>query len=398
MLANGLADFLPRETVGREQCVCVAPAELQRCREHEVVSPLALLTMCLYGSRRWQALPPPNIALRESLEAPFLTHPVHDNDLVIYYDVEGEPYPWRVSSAILADDLQGLSAPCQKATFGVDQTDTFDEAYRKAGTRVWTSYSSKRSVLVDMIGSLVVIFPTAHAGGALTLEHDSTAWTFDSAAQLSATAYVAFYSDVVHAVAPVETGYCATLTYNLFLAARSADKAPTHRAVPPPPEQAFAAALRTLLADRTFLPTGGFLADARIRTISERVGLAARVKVLYDSGETYIPPPYGAGRPRGRRARHGERVRRRRADGGHCRADGRASVARAARAPRSRRGGMRAGSGMRPYTGEEVPVHWVTRITELHRVGSSHLAYRNEPSLGYMYGNAALFARVPACC
>jgi hypothetical protein len=59
---------------------------------------------------------------------------------------------------------------------------------------------------------------------------------------------------------------------------------------------------------------------------------------------------------------------------------------------------MRAGSGMRPYTGAEVPVHWVTRVTELHRVGSSYLAYGNEPSLGHMYGNAALFARVPACC
>jgi hypothetical protein len=55
-------------------------------------------------------------------------------------------------------------------------------------------------------------------------------------------------------------GYCATLTYNLFFTARSAAKAPAHRAVPPPPEQAFAAALRALFADRTLLPTGGFLA------------------------------------------------------------------------------------------------------------------------------------------
>ncbi|KAJ7218748.1 hypothetical protein C8J57DRAFT_1732200 [Mycena rebaudengoi] len=183
---------------------------------------------------------------------------------------------------MLTDDLQELSAPCQKATFGVGQTDTLDEAYRKAGKMICCASGRRQNTeadnyvraesemyklnvygssfkahqdtprRVDMIGSLVVIFPTAHAGSALTLEHDSTAWTFDSATQLSATAYVAFYSDVMHAVAPVETGYCATLT--------STAKAPAHRAVPPPPEQAFAAALRALFADRTFLPTGGFLA------------------------------------------------------------------------------------------------------------------------------------------
>ncbi|KAJ7218735.1 hypothetical protein C8J57DRAFT_1394819 [Mycena rebaudengoi] len=105
----------------------------------------------------------------------------------------------------IADDLQELSAPCQKATFGVGQTDTLDEAYRKAGKMIFCASGRRQNTAADncvraeiyklnvygpgsffkahqdtphrenMIGSLVVIFPTAHAGGALTLEHDGTA-------------------------------------------------------------------------------------------------------------------------------------------------------------------------------------------------------------------------------
>ncbi|KAJ7291397.1 hypothetical protein C8J57DRAFT_1491881 [Mycena rebaudengoi] len=75
---------------------------------------------------------PPNIAnhlkvLRESLEAPFLTHPVHDNDLVIYYDVDGG----RAVSSLPA--------------FGVGQTDTLDEAYRKAGKIDLNRFAARQS-------------------------------------------------------------------------------------------------------------------------------------------------------------------------------------------------------------------------------------------------------------
>jgi hypothetical protein len=58
-----------------------------------------------------------------------------------------------------------------------------------------------------MFGSLVHIFPMPHGGGALLVRHRGTEWTFDSAADLSATppssvGYAAFFSDVEHEVAP----------------------------------------------------------------------------------------------------------------------------------------------------------------------------------------------------
>src|ERR1700761_9424078 len=78
----------------------------------------------------------------------------------------------------------------------------------------------------DMIGSLVIVFPTAHEGGALTLSHGKNTWVFDSAAELAAhgrgseskpaVAYIAFFGDVTHAVEEVR------LTYNLFLADHTA--------------------------------------------------------------------------------------------------------------------------------------------------------------------------------
>ncbi|KAJ7291340.1 hypothetical protein C8J57DRAFT_1491833 [Mycena rebaudengoi] len=346
-----------------------------------------------------------------------------------------------------ADDLKELSAGCQKTTFGVGQTDTLDEAYRKAGKmdlnrfaarldvvssglleaispdilqgqntdadnyvraemyklNVYGSSSESRIVLQGPPGHSAQrghdrlpcghFPPTAHAGSALTLEHDGTAWTFDSATQLAtaapapALAYVAFYNDVVHAVAPHRQGTGA-----------------------PRRPQAFAAALRTLLADRTFLPAGGFLAyglthqypmpapppldpdvgrynvvprptdgrldpvlrmlkggGARIRTVSERVGLATRV-----SGETYHLLT-------GRDVLNTERLY-----------DDDAQMVDIV----ERTGTVDYEEW--PYTGEEVLVHWVTRIMELNHVGSSYLAYGNEPSLGHVYGNAALFVRVPA--
>jgi hypothetical protein len=40
-----------------------------------------------------------------------------------------------------------------------------------------------------MFGSLVVVFPTAHKGGALVLRHRGQEWTFDSAKEVSRSAH-----------------------------------------------------------------------------------------------------------------------------------------------------------------------------------------------------------------
>jgi len=115
-----------------------------------------------------------------------------------------------------------------------------------------------------MFGSLVVIFPTKHEGGALMFRHGDGEWTFDSAAMLKSNiepsiAYVAFYSDVEHEVTPVISGYRVTLTYNLYFSADAAYDSVAPIVVPSKSEATFQSALSTLLSDNTFMPKGGFL-------------------------------------------------------------------------------------------------------------------------------------------
>lgn len=115
-----------------------------------------------------------------------------------------------------------------------------------------------------MFASLVITFPTAHQGGRLVLRHDDSEWSVDPAkvisSQISPTlSYTAFYSDVEHEVALVESGHRVTLTYNLYLD----DKEP--RSLPPPVAvnsqhyAHFKNVFSDLLADPTFLPNGGLL-------------------------------------------------------------------------------------------------------------------------------------------
>jgi hypothetical protein len=319
-----------------------------------------------------------------------------------------------------------------------------------------------------MIGSLVVIFPTAHAGGALTLEHNEKSWVFDSAAELAAAsstpslAYVAFYSDVTHAVELVHTGCRVTLTYNLFLADRHAPtKSKRHV---PEPEHAFESTLRTLLGSDTFLPSGGLLAyglthqytlptppetvlvnfkhrmppgtrlgpilrllkgsDARIRTVSERIGLATHLKVLYDTGHGAIERYNFRAALRGNDILADDVLNTEHVDEGNdmstikeeVEAMGTLVQRRPERTqelkeklaayqkdvPRSRLDEYKEQEEAardekhQRAAGHAIPVHWVTKITELNRVGSSYLAYGNQASLGHVYGNAALFVEVPA--
>ena len=72
-----------------------------------------------------------------------------------------------------------------------------------------------------MFGSLVVVYPTPHEGGALTFREGDKSWTFDSAQAVSGhegpcVAYAAFFSDIDHEVSVVNSGYRLTITYNLY--------------------------------------------------------------------------------------------------------------------------------------------------------------------------------------
>ncbi|KAL6300729.1 hypothetical protein BKA93DRAFT_930749, partial [Sparassis latifolia] len=101
-----------------------------------------------------------------------------------------------------------------------------------------------------MFSSLVITFPTWHAGGALMLHHTGRSWTIDSvASQKARVAYAAFFSDVEHEVLYVESGYRVNLTYNLSFAdqppAHARFRQPSHRA-----KSQFELKLQELLDDR----------------------------------------------------------------------------------------------------------------------------------------------------
>ncbi|KAJ6550249.1 hypothetical protein B0H19DRAFT_1237211 [Mycena capillaripes] len=249
-------------------------------------------------------------------------------------------------------------------------------------------------------------------------------YTFDSGTELAAStvspglAYVAFYSDVTHAVEPVQTGHRVTLTYNLFLVDRTLPAAGTRMV--PASELALGDSLRTLLVDPSFLPHGGFLAfglayqypmppapdatlvngewavppsrlgpvlqmlkgsDARIRTVSEQAGLVTRVKVLYDSGSTSDEAGNDVLVDDVLNMEHfyesyeeGTKARKEIDSKGVVLAQGE----------------EQDDEDMEKEPVNSMAVHWVTKITETNRVTSRYIAYGNYPSIQHVYGNAAL--------
>lgn len=121
-----------------------------------------------------------------------------------------------------------------------------------------------------MFGSLVVVFPTPHDGGALVLRHRERGWTFDSSKMLleprvpSSVAFVAFFSDVDHEVTPIVSGHRVTVTYNLYFQPvpgpqRTVTTASRlHQPSATNPSEV-SDALDALLAHPTFLSNGGTL-------------------------------------------------------------------------------------------------------------------------------------------
>ena len=119
-----------------------------------------------------------------------------------------------------------------------------------------------------MFGSLVIVLPSPHEGGALLLRHRGQEWTFDSGKLLEAAedqpsiGYVAFFSDIEHEVVPVTSGYRVTLTYNLYFDDGGPNDAVSgHLVHPRPPNQdRFRNAFAALLENPEFLADGGTLA------------------------------------------------------------------------------------------------------------------------------------------
>jgi hypothetical protein len=121
-----------------------------------------------------------------------------------------------------------------------------------------------------MFGSLVIVFPTPHEGGALIFRHRNHEGIFDSGRALSAKenpsiGCVAFFSDIEHEVTPVISGHRITLTYNLYFddggPVSAKDTVSKHLTPSPlPNEGTFREAFNALLENPEFLPDGGTLA------------------------------------------------------------------------------------------------------------------------------------------
>ncbi|KAL5501797.1 hypothetical protein ACEPAH_9057 [Sanghuangporus vaninii] len=231
-------------------------------------------------------------------------------ELLIFYGKEDPKTHGRVDFNDANDkQLQHLSETCDKATFGLNQADVLDESYRKAGKLDSMHFSTKldleESGLIDivrynllegrdsnkpikaelyklnvydkdsffkphkdtprstaMFGSLVIVFPTPHEGGALILRHKGKEWTFDSAKEIGNTkniGYIAFFSDVEHEVTLVKSGFRVTLTYNLYYADEIKLEVPKRAPALPMNECAVKSALRSLVEDKAFCPKGTHL-------------------------------------------------------------------------------------------------------------------------------------------
>ena len=279
-----------------------------------------------------------------------------------------------------------------------------------------------------MIGSLVVIFPTPHKGGALILRHEGKEYTFDSGLELSCTekpsiGYVAFYSDVEHEVTVVESGHRVSLTYNLYVD-DSPQQAILNMPSNPDPvmlnEVNLKQALSDLLNEKTFLPEGGTIgfgllhkypvskakgslesvlkclkgSDAAIRRVCSSLGLELKPKVIYSekdgealmlfdefvelSTDSYIDESLECLM---------------------CRVDNhdqwypKGFIVKSL-GPEENGGGefIHQPDDDREYQYQEI--WWLTKRTELTRERTDYVAYGNEASLSHTYGDVVLIASV----
>ena len=89
-----------------------------------------------------------------------------------------------------------------------------------------------------MFGTLLIVLPSAHAGGDLVVRHTGREERIDlSGADVSELAFAAFYADCEHEVLPVTKGHRVSLVYNLMLERKPSKRkqparlsAPDHRA------------------------------------------------------------------------------------------------------------------------------------------------------------------------
>ena len=134
-----------------------------------------------------------------------------------------------------------------------------------------------------MFGSLVIVFPTHHNGGELFLRHRGREWIFDPCFDPGqalafgtlgrpSVGYVAFLNDIEQDVAPVTSGHCVTLTYNLYFGDDGGSVTPVSeegviseqiilpKGPKPPNQDGFRHAFEALFENPEFMAEGGTLA------------------------------------------------------------------------------------------------------------------------------------------
>ncbi|XP_055334167.1 uncharacterized protein LOC129585491 [Paramacrobiotus metropolitanus] len=423
--------------------------------------------------------------------------PIPANDFGLFYgkgDTARQLYLHTASEA----ELELLARACVAATFGINQQDVFDETYRKAGKMDVDAFASKldlersgiltriKNDLLDrtnfgrpvecelyklnvygaggffkahkdtprganMFGSLVIVFPTKHSGGELKLRHGEKEWIFDSANELAVVAepsigYIAFFSDVEHEVAVVQSGYRVTLTYNLYFGETPAPpEAMVNIAVNH--ELTFKTGLEQLLADPTFLPQGGLIgfglqhkypvnaqtklctlmerlkgSDALVKKVCEQLSLPVQPKMLTkgkdywggddddideempgDSDKTCVEDNGKGDSEKDADKRHrnilavltdhvvnlskmGEVQ-----SAGHELMGVKGSLVLPYPSGRAR---QRWNAKKTEKVKYSVDIHWITELTAYNNVKTEFLAYGNDASLGYLYGTLCLVAKI----
>ena len=278
-----------------------------------------------------------------------------------------------------------------------------------------------------MFGSLVVVFPTRHEGGALQLRHKGQEWTVDSAAitstqKVPSIAYVAFYGDVEHEVSMVTSGYRVTLTYNLYFDDTTSKPSPSYHSWMKEDELALRTSLSALLEHRDLLPDGGYLgfglefmypvargtirglinslkgSDAMIKLVLDQLDLQPQVKIIYEDNQDAYPDGPDDNQPPLKRP--------------HIMLDDEDQIPNwetedpfRVVLPQSADGIVicgvdEVGEYSDGYHGGETirakKVLWVTPQTTLSSLKSPYVAYGNEATIGYSYGNVCLVAEVLA--
>ena len=273
-----------------------------------------------------------------------------------------------------------------------------------------------------MFGSLVVVLPTKHKGGTFPLRHGDREWVFNSADLVSPqntesprAAFVAFFGDIRHEVTEVLSGYRVTLTYNLYF---GDDNSTTGMIVPSPTvlpindtEAKIKELLVALLNNPKFLPDGGLVGfglshlypigsedninlrelgenlkgmDATIKRACDSLSLDVSVKTIYFSEDKWV----------------------------YCLLDGIADPGSEAMEDQDVLEYLQQYSGgilvsnydenrlprkdIAYYFQGVKPISWLRPLAERKQLESAYVAYGNQPSLGFVYGEICLVFPVEA--